>query len=176
MIYTYLLNTGCATAELKQKMCSYFKYNLFSKWFEAIVNIIHSSLLAPVTSTASVRCKPIFLGFYLTFYAQTVVSGYLFNTFSSLKLCVFCWSSQWCILKVDFCNGLLGLGVSFLIIIEEFWLEGTFGISWGRVELILKAELNWGRSWAICVVWKCSICFKKGNLYLFQTSVLCFNS
>lgn len=57
MIYTYLFDTGFAAADVKQKVCSYFKYSLLSKWFEAIGSMSHSSLLSLVTSTASVKMQ-----------------------------------------------------------------------------------------------------------------------
>lgn len=54
-LYLSASDTGFAAAEVKQKVCSYFKYNLLFIWFEAIVSISHSSLLSPMTSTASVK-------------------------------------------------------------------------------------------------------------------------
>lgn len=55
LLYTCLLDMGFDAAEVKQKECSYFKYNLLSTWFEAIVSISRSSLLSPVPSTVSVE-------------------------------------------------------------------------------------------------------------------------
>lgn len=69
MVYTYLLDTGFAAAAMKQKVCSYFKYNLLSKWCEAIVSMNHSALLSLVTSTACVKMQTNIANFLLPMHS-----------------------------------------------------------------------------------------------------------